>query len=205
MTRGGQTIYCGTPPAPPVCARGQTEIPASRVKTLQAQGWQVGRVTRGGQTIYCGTPPAPEVTPLTCPPGYRAYQSKRQIPPNSEVIQRTRGNEVLYCARPLPQVDRCPGGWTQVNRNRAKELVQQGWEIQQVGSLLCARPGIRTEPVQPQIPACTGGRVWDPGRNSCVCPANTRWDEKQGRCVAPPVQLQRIVPQPGLRITPAPK
>ncbi|MBZ0163969.1 MAG: DUF11 domain-containing protein, partial [Notoacmeibacter sp.] len=205
VTSGGQTIYCGTPPPPPVCARGQTEIPASRVKTLQAQGWQIGRVTRGGQTIYCGTPPAPEVTPLTCPPGYRAYESKRQIPPNSEVIQRTRGNEVLYCARPLPQVDRCPGGWTQVNRNRAKELVQQGWEIQQVGSLLCARPGIRIEPVQPQIPTCTGGRVWDPGRNSCVCPGNAQWDEKQGRCVAPPVQLQRVVPQPGLRITPAPK
>jgi hypothetical protein len=33
----------------------------------------------------------------------------------------------------------CDPGWTQVGREKAKTLVKQGWQIRQVGKLLCAK------------------------------------------------------------------
>ena len=187
---------------PPVCARGQEEIAPSRVSRLQAQGWQVQRLTRGGITIFCGTPPAPEVTPpvapppltLRCPPGYKAYLNKNRIPRNSEVARRKLGDVTYYCARPRPQARTCPGGWQQVTRKRAKTLARRGWEIQQIGELLCARPRRTVQPSQPSQPStpnCSGGRVWDAKRNACVCPGNLVWNPKQNRCVR---RLQ-IIPQ----------
>jgi len=96
----------------PTCTRGQTEVAAARVKALRAQGWQIDRVSRGGVTIYCGAPPAPQAIPpvvvppvLTCPSGYEVYRARGQIPPNSEIIRRTLGNLVYYCARPKPKAD----------------------------------------------------------------------------------------------------
>ncbi len=43
---------------------------------------------------------------------------------------------------PPPQCDK---GWLEVSRDRAKALVKQGWEIKQVGSILCARRRRQTE------------------------------------------------------------
>jgi uncharacterized repeat protein (TIGR01451 family) len=238
----------------PVCARNQTEVAAARVKALRAQGWRIETVRRGGVTIYCGTPPEREPTPpmvvppvivspaLICPPGYEAYRTRGKIPPNSEIIRRTAGDLVYYCARPKPrpvlrcpdgyktfpsrravpkdwelrilredgreiycarqkpQVDACPRGWRPVTRERAKALVRQGWEIQQVGKLLCARPGKETGPSEPGVQTCTGGRIWDAKRGACVCPGNSQWNPRLNRCIAPlPGQIPSV-PQPRLMV-----
>ncbi|MBD1544920.1 peptidoglycan-binding protein [Roseibium aggregatum] len=261
----------------PVCGPGQETIRPSQVQRLRAQGWRIDRLTSGGQTIFCGSPPVVVEPPLACPPGYEAYRNKNRIPRNSDVLRRTRGNEVLfcarprpqaetcppgyrqvsrqrakdlvrqgwdirqvgnlmcarpverpalqcpggykpypsrnriprgyevrtlrsggqvlYCARPRPQAETCPPGFRQVSRQRAKDLVRQGWEIRQVGSLMCARPGRQVTPTQPTRPNCTGGRVWDARRNSCVCPGNTRWDPKRNRCLQPQVLRPQVQPQ----------
>jgi hypothetical protein len=85
--------------------------------------------------------------PLTCPPGYTAYRNKDRIPANSDVVRRQSGSQVLFCAKPRPaQQSGCPSGWTQVSRSKAKALVQQGYQIQEVGSILCAKPRQQTTP-----------------------------------------------------------
>ncbi|MCZ7595101.1 MAG: hypothetical protein M5U16_09430 [Hyphomicrobium sp.] len=60
---------------------------------------------------------------------------------------------------------RCDAGWSEVDRNRAKVLVAQGWQIREVTSggqsILCARAPSLT---------CSGGHVQD-GR--CICPKGT--------------------------------
>lgn len=304
---------------PPVCAAGETLVSASQVGRLRGQGWLIAPITRGGVTIYCGTPPLPADPPLACPPGYDAYKNPNRIPRDWERIRRTRGNQVLWCARPRPVVDlqcprgykpypnrnrvprgwevlvergngrvlycarprpvvdlrcpsgykpyanrnqvprgwevhvergngqvlycarprpvvdlqcpsgykpypnrnqvprgwevlvqrgngqvlycarpraqaeECPRGWQQVSRARAKELAKQGWQVRQVGSLMCVRPG-RVETPREPTPACSGGRTWDPKRRECVCPAGTHWVPNRGRCLK--VQLFE---QPDLR------
>jgi uncharacterized repeat protein (TIGR01451 family) len=263
---------------PPVCARGETLISASRVGRLRGQGWLIAPVTRGGVTIYCGTPPQPAEPPLACPPGYDAYQNKNRIPRGWEVVRRTRGNQVLYCARPQPvvelqcprgyeafrnknriprgwevirrtggnqvlycarprpvvdlscpsgykpypnrnqvprgwevlvqrgngqvlycarprqQTEECPRGFQQVSRAKAKELAKQGWEIRQVGNLMCARRG-RVETPRDPTPACSGGRTWDPKRRECVCPSGTHWVPNRGRCLKVQLFQPEIQPQ----------
>ncbi|WP_269585616.1 peptidoglycan-binding protein [Roseibium sp. Sym1] len=176
---------------PPSCASGQSEVAASRVRTLRAQGWRIAPVTRGGVTIYCGTPPQPQ-TVLTCPSGYTLYRNKNRVPRNSEVLQRRSGSVVYYCARPRPQAQTCPSGWKQVTPVRAAALAAQGWQVRRVGALTCVRPGQRVEPT---VPNCTGGRVWNAKSKACVCPRNTRWDPKRNRCVRVQQQQPQVTPR----------
>ncbi|MGD2026086.1 MAG: hypothetical protein PVI85_08680, partial [Methyloceanibacter sp.] len=48
------------------------------------------------------------------------------------------GTNAYRCVKISPPA-RCDKGWSQVSRTKAKALVQQGWEIKQVGKILCAR------------------------------------------------------------------
>ncbi|RYC15669.1 DUF11 domain-containing protein [Ciceribacter ferrooxidans] len=140
---------------PPVCKAGQTPVDPARADALRAQGWRITAVSRGGRTILCGVAPAP----LTCPSGYTAYRNKDQIPPNSEVVRRERGGQVLFCARPQPVS--CPSGYQAFqNQNR----IPKGWEVVARRSggqvLYCARPpqlvcptGYKAYPSRSRIPA----------------------------------------------------
>lgn len=204
------------PPPPLVCPPGYT---AYTNKNRIPRNSVVERLARGNQVLFCARPRA---AALTCPPGYKAYRNKNQIPRNSVVERLVRGNQVLFCARqrrveprpqPQPQAQNCPRGWQKVSGSRAKTLVQQGWQIRQVGDQLCGRRA-QVTPTQPPRPACTGGRVWSQRRNACVCPRNTRWNQRQKRCVkakAPPrtspqtQSPQKQAPQrraPQIQITP---
>ncbi|WP_416797340.1 peptidoglycan-binding protein [Ciceribacter azotifigens] len=140
---------------PPVCKAGQTPVDPARAEALRAQGWRITSVSRGGRTILCGVAPAP----LTCPSGYTAYRDKNRIPPNSEVVRRERGGQVLFCARPQPVS--CPSGYEAFqNQNR----IPKGWEVVARRSggqvLYCARPpqlvcptGYKAYPSRSRIPA----------------------------------------------------
>ncbi len=189
-TRGNQVLYCARPlPRAETCPPGFRQVSRQRAKDLVRQGWDIRQVGN----LMCARPV--ERPALQCPGGYKPYPNRNRIPRGYEV-QTVRGNgQVLYCARPRPQAETCPSGYRQVNRQRAKALVQQGWEIRQVGSLMCARPGRQVTPTQPTRPNCTGGRVWDARRNSCVCPGNTRWDPKRNRCLQPQVLRPQVQPQ----------
>jgi hypothetical protein len=46
------------------------------------------------------------------------------------------GTNAYRCVKSAAQ---CDPGWTQVGREKAKTLVKQGWQIRQVGKLLCAK------------------------------------------------------------------
>lgn len=188
--RGNQVLYCARPqPQAEACPRGFRQVSRQRAKDLARQGWDIRQVGN----LMCARPvdrPA-----LQCPGGYKPYPDRNRIPRGYEV-RTVRGNgQVLYCARPRPQAEACPRGFRQVSRQRAKDLVRQGWEIRQVGSLMCARPGRQTTPTEPTRPNCSGGRRWDPRRNACVCPGNTRWDPKRNRCLQPQVQRPQTQPQ----------
>ncbi len=199
VTRGGQTIYCGVPPAPLACPPGYK---AYRDKDKIPPNSDVLRQQRGDQVLFCARP-----QPISCPPGYEAYSSRNRVPKGWEMITRRSDGQVLYCAR--PPKENCPRGWKQIDPARAAALALQGWQIRRVGSLTCARPG---ETTTPPTPVCTGGRVWNAKQKSCVCPLNMRWNPKQNRCVLQQIQqpgletpqlqrgvippLQRILPQP---------
>ncbi|WP_346895791.1 peptidoglycan-binding protein [uncultured Roseibium sp.] len=191
-TRGNQVLFCARPrPQAEACPRGYRQVSRQRAKDLARQGWDIRQVGN----LMCARPvdrPA-----LQCPGGYKPYPSRNRIPRGYEV-RTVRGNgQVLYCARPQPQVEACPRGYRQVSRQRAKDLVRQGWEIRQVGRLMCARPGSQATPTLPTRPNCTGGRVWDARRNACVCRRGSRWDPKRNRCLQP--QIQRPQKQPQLQ------
>ncbi|WP_394701461.1 peptidoglycan-binding protein [uncultured Roseibium sp.] len=188
--RGNVVLYCARPlPQAETCPPGFRQVSRQRAKDLAGQGWEVRQVGN----LMCARPV--ERPALQCPGGYKPYPSRNRIPRGYEV-RTVRGNgQVLYCARPRPQAEACPRGFQQVSRQRAKDLVRQGWEIRQVGSLMCARPGKQTTPTEPTRPNCSGGRTWDPRRNACVCPGNTRWDPKRNRCLQPQV-LRPQVQQP---------
>lgn len=187
-TRGNQVLFCARPrPQAETCPRGFREVSRQRARDLARQGWEIRQVGN----LMCARPV--ERPALQCPGGYKPYPSRNRIPRGYEV-RTLRGNgQVLYCAR--PQAEACPRGFRQVSRQRAKALVSQGWEIRQVGSLMCARPGRQVTPTQPTRPNCTGGRIWDARRNACVCPGNTRWDPKRNRCLRPQVQQPQRQPQ----------
>ncbi len=132
---------------PPVCKAGQTPVDPARADALRAQGWRITSVSRGGRTILCGVAPPP----LTCPSGYTAYRDKDQIPPNSEVVRRERGGQVLFCARPQPVS--CPSGYQAF---QSQNRIPKGWEVVARRSggqvLYCARP--------PQLVCPTGYKAY---------------------------------------------
>ena len=101
--------------------------------------------------------------------------------------RKQTGTNAYRCVEtaPPPQCDR---GWLEVDRDRAKALRAQGWDIKEVPSgksILCAKA--------PPPPQCVGGEVV---RGQCECPQGT--ERKQTgpnafRCVetAPPPQCDK--------------
>lgn len=227
VTRAGRTIYCGVPPAPLACPAGYREYanpsqvpPGSDVirerrgnqviycarpprlscppgydtyssRNRVPRGWEIRTLREGGEVLYCARPPQ-----LSCPRGFESFASRNRIPQGWETRTIREGRQVLYCARP-PR-ESCPRGWDQVDPARAAVLALQGWQIRNVGRIICARRPQQTQPPAAQTPECTGGRVWDAKRRTCVCPGGTVWNRRQNRCIQPQIR------QPGQTQTPQP-
>jgi hypothetical protein len=217
VTSGGQTILCAKAPPPPQCigggvVRGQCECPKGterkqtgpnafrcvetalppqcdsgwievsrdRAKALRAQGWDIDEVTSGGKSILCAKEPS-----LTCSGG--SVRNGECICPTGTERKQT-GTNAYRCVEtaPPPQCDR---GWLEVDRDRAKALRAQGWDIKEVTSggksILCAKA--------PPPPQCVGGEVV---RAQCECPQGTARKQtgpNAFRCVetAPPPQCDK--------------
>jgi len=102
----------------PVCPKGWRRVGPAQAAIFAAQGRRVRTVSRGGRTILCVAPP-------------------RRTPPSQTTpnVTPTPGQQ--------SSAPRCKPGWRQVSRAQAKTLVNQGYQITQVGSggrsILCAR------------------------------------------------------------------
>ncbi|WP_290999708.1 peptidoglycan-binding protein [Hyphomicrobium sp.] len=179
---------------PPRCETGWSEVNRDKAKALRARGWEIREVTSAGTTILCAkAPPPPQCVggrvvegqcecpkgterkqtaanaftcvtpppPITCTGG--SVRDGQCICPKGTERKQTATN-AFSCVKTAPP-PRCDAGWSEVDRNRAKVLVAQGWQIREVTSggqsILCARAPSLT---------CSGGHVQD-GR--CICPKGT--------------------------------
>ena len=184
-------IMCAKPPAAPAptCPSGWTLTNRDRAKTLVRQGWEIRQIGKAlcARRRTETTPSHPDCS------GGRQWNAQRRscvCPANRPVW-----NGKVCSPRAAPV--RCPSGWTLTNRDRAKALVRQGWEIRQIGKALCARRRAQQsipETRVPTQPSCTGGQRYDARRKKCVCPTNQTWNQRARRCV-PRQQLQQIKPQ----------
>jgi hypothetical protein len=189
-----------TPPPPPICAAGWSEVDPSKAKALRAQGWEITEVTSAGQSILCAkAPPPPQCL------GGEIVRGQCECPKGTE--RRRIGDNAFRCVEivPLPQCDK---GWLEVSHDRSLVLGREGWVIKEVTSggksILCAKA-----PPPPQCDkgwlevsrdrakvlraqgweidevtrggesvlcakqpslTCTGGRVDD---GQCICPTGT--------------------------------
>jgi peptidoglycan hydrolase-like protein with peptidoglycan-binding domain len=96
------------------------------------------------------TQPPAVVEGPKCPSGWRQVgpaQAAVLVAQGRKVVPVSKAGKTILCVAPRRQVPQqqpsitpsCPKGWTQVTRTQAKALVNQGYRIQQVGSILCAR------------------------------------------------------------------
>jgi hypothetical protein len=153
---GRNAFTCVKTAPPPQCDKDWLEVDRDKAKALRAQGWEIREVTSGGKSILCAKPPS-----LTCSGG-RVQDGQCVCPRGTE--RKETGPNTFTCVKTAP-APQCDKGWSQVDRDRAKALRAQGWEIREVTSggqsILCAKPPSLT---------CSGGRVQD---GQCICPKGT--------------------------------
>lgn len=108
VTRAGQTIYCGSPPAALSCPSGYKAYPS---QNRVPKGWEVVTRRGGNQVLYCARPPQE-----SCPRGWEQVDPARAAALTRQGWQIRRIGS-LTCARrgetvepPPPQPPACTGG-----------------------------------------------------------------------------------------------